>query len=164
MNIFLQTHFHYKTVNLILIFLLNTHKQLVINHSNQKNTKFTLWKACKSHKLTMTSKCHSFLPKKLIIWSKFLQIYGRHNFRKYFFHVCSVNSHTGHSVKVQNILLIIIISMIGASLKYKMWDFTCGPLIYVNTHVTDMNYITHRRFFVHLYQLIHWYLPRILMF
>ena len=35
-NIFLQTHFRYKTVNLILIFLFNTHKQLVINHSNKK--------------------------------------------------------------------------------------------------------------------------------
>ena len=45
-NIFLQTHFRYKIVNLILIFLFNTHKQLVINHSNQKNTKFTLWKTC----------------------------------------------------------------------------------------------------------------------
>ena len=41
-NIFLQTHFCYKIVNLILIFLFNSHKQLVINHSNKKNTKFIL--------------------------------------------------------------------------------------------------------------------------
>ena len=41
-NVLLQTLFHYKIVNLILIFLFNTHKQLVINHSNKKNTKFTL--------------------------------------------------------------------------------------------------------------------------
>ena len=41
-NILLQTLFRYKIENLILIFLLNTHKQLVINHSNHKNTKFTL--------------------------------------------------------------------------------------------------------------------------
>ena len=45
-NIFLQTHFRYNIENLILIFLFNTHKQLVINHSNHKNIKFTLWKTC----------------------------------------------------------------------------------------------------------------------
>ena len=38
-NIFLQTYFRYKIVNLILIFLFNTHRQLVINHSNQKKKK-----------------------------------------------------------------------------------------------------------------------------
>ena len=36
--------------------------------------------------------------------------------------------------------------------------------IRVSINVTDMNYITHRRFIVHLYKPIHWYLPRILMF
>ena len=35
-NIFLQTHFRYKIVNLILIFLFNTHKQLFINRLNKK--------------------------------------------------------------------------------------------------------------------------------
>ena len=35
---------------------------------------------------------------------------------------------------------------------------------FLTSYVTDMNYITHRRFFVHLYQPIHWYLPRILTF
>ena len=25
--------------------------------------------------------------------------------------------------------------MIGALFRYKMWDFTCGTLIYVNTHL-----------------------------
>ena len=42
---------------------------------------------------------------------------------------------------------------------YSTYKFLSNLLI----NVTDMNYITHRRFFVLLYQPIHWY-PRILTF
>ena len=48
--------------------------------------------------------------------------------------------------------------------KFWYWTFTQHTSFYLTSYVSDMNYITHRRFFVHLYQLIHWYLPRILMF
>ena len=44
------------------------------------------------------------------------------------------------------------------------WTFTQHASFYPTSYVTDMNDITHRRFFVHLYQPIHWYLARILMF
>ena len=48
--------------------------------------------------------------------------------------------------------------------KFWCWTFTQHTSFYPTSYVTDMNYITHRRFFVHLYQPIHWYLRRILMF
>ena len=48
--------------------------------------------------------------------------------------------------------------------KFWCWTFTQHTSFYLTSYVTDMNYITHRRFFVHLYQPIHWYLPRILTF
>ena len=48
--------------------------------------------------------------------------------------------------------------------KFWCWTFTQQTSFYLTSYVTDMNYITHRRFFVHLYQPIHWYLPRILTF
>ena len=48
----------------------------------------------------------------------------------------------------------------------KFWccTFTQHTSFYLTSYVTDMNYITHRRFSVHFYQPIHWYLPRILTF
>ena len=48
--------------------------------------------------------------------------------------------------------------------KFWCWIFTQHTSFYLTSYVTDMNSITHRRFFVHLYQPIHWYLPRILTF
>ena len=44
------------------------------------------------------------------------------------------------------------------------WTFTQHTSFYLTSYVIDMNYITHRHFFVHLYQPIHCYLTRILMF
>ena len=48
----------------------------------------------------------------------------------------------------------------------KVWcrTFAQHTSFYLTSYVTDMNYITHRRFFVYLYQPIHWYLTRILTF
>ena len=45
------------------------------------------------------------------------------------------------------------------------WNFSNADSLnntsfYLTSYVTDMNHITHRRFFVHLYQPIHWYLTR----
>ena len=48
--------------------------------------------------------------------------------------------------------------------KFWCWTFTQHTSFYLTSYVTDMNYITHRRFFVHLYQPIHWYLTRNLTF
>ena len=48
--------------------------------------------------------------------------------------------------------------------KFWCWTFTQHRSFYLTSYVTDMNYITHRCFFEHLYQLIHWYLSRILTF
>ena len=48
--------------------------------------------------------------------------------------------------------------------KFWCWTFTQHTSFYLTSYVTDMNYITHWQFFVHLYQPIHWYLTRILMF
>ena len=48
-----------------------------------------------------------------------------------------------------------------ASEKLKCWSLTQHTSFYLTSYVTD---ITHRRFFIYLYQPIHWYLTRILMF
>ena len=50
--------------------------------------------------------------------------------------------------------------------KVWCWTFTqhtCTSF-YLTSYVTDINYITHWRFFACLYQPIHWYLTRILTF
>ena len=44
------------------------------------------------------------------------------------------------------------------------WTFTQHTSFYLTSYVTDINYITHQRFFISLYQPIHWYLTRILTF
>ena len=48
--------------------------------------------------------------------------------------------------------------------KFWCWTFTQHTGFYLTSNVTDMNYITHGCLLVHLYQPIHWYLPRILTF
>ena len=48
--------------------------------------------------------------------------------------------------------------------KVWCWTFTQHTSFYLTSYVTDMNYITRWRFFVYLYQPIHWYLSRILTF
>ena len=48
--------------------------------------------------------------------------------------------------------------------KFWCWTLTQHTSFFLTSHVTDMNYITDRRFFVILYQPIHWYLTRILTF
>ena len=48
--------------------------------------------------------------------------------------------------------------------KVWCWTFTQHTSFYLTSNVTDMNYITHERFFVYLYQPIHWYFTRILTF
>ena len=48
--------------------------------------------------------------------------------------------------------------------KILMLNFYSTYKFFLTSYVTDMNYITHRRFFVILYQPIHWYLTRILTF
>ena len=44
----------------------------------------------------------------------------------------------------------------------KFWccTFTQHTSLYLTSYVTDMNYITHRRFSVHFYQPIYWYLQK----
>ena len=49
-------------------------------------------------------------------------------------------------------------------LKVEKLSLNVLPLPWNRPYVSDMNYITHRRFFVILYQPIHWYLTRILTF
>ena len=51
-----------------------------------------------------------------------------------------------------------------ASEKFVQWTFTQHTSFFLTSYVTDMNYITHRCFFVYLYLPIHWYLTRILTF
>ena len=55
-------------------------------------------------------------------------------------------------------------SMSDAIKIFWCWTFTQHTSFYSTSYVTDMNYITHRRFSVYFYQLIHWYLTRILTF
>ena len=48
--------------------------------------------------------------------------------------------------------------------KVWCWTFTQHTSFYLTSYVTDMNYITHWRFFIYLYETINWYLTRILTF
>ena len=66
-----------------------------------------------------------------------------------------------HSIAKTSVFTIEILKTLNTMSygirKFWCWTFTQHASFYLTSYVTDMNHITHRRFFVHLYQPIHWY-------